>query len=200
MTNMKSVNKDVYLDLDNPSNIKDDNIVGINELAYFHDKESIGKRSKKMGAQGILYPTKSVDMYIQARRLYILGLFESSIIVCRATAEYIANEIFENNINKNIKNKNILDFVCENMDFRKIVNNYLYKYKIISRNDKEIFNRIYDTGNKYVHPKKNIKNIENDSEELINKLKSLILSLRNMLNDYDIVNGILRKKGKNNIF
>ncbi len=184
----------VFLDLDDPNSTKNDVTVGEDELARFYDKENIGKRSKKIGAQGILYPTKSVDLYMRARRLYILGLFESSIMVCRTTAEYIANEIFENNINKNINEKNILDFVCENMDFRKIVNNYLYKYKVISKSDKEIFNKIYDMGNKYIHPKKDIKNVEYDNEEIIKHLKSLIMSLRNMLNDYNIVNGKLRKK------
>lgn len=185
----------VFLDLDSdPDNHLDDQTTGLNELGVFlANKESIGKRAKKIGGQGILYSAKSVELYMEAKKLYALGLFNSSIMVCRATAEYIANEIFEKNV-ESIKSKELSDFIYESLDFRKIVNNYLFKYNIIEKSDKDRFNKIYDIGNKYIHPKKETRNTEEDCENLINYLKELILSLRNLLKEYEIVDGTLRKK------
>lgn len=186
---------EVYLDLDSGSDYHlDDQTAGLNELGVFSaNKKNIGKRAKKIGGQGILYSAKSVELYMEAKKLYILGLFNSSIMVCRATAEYLANEIFEKNI-ESIKNKELSDFIYESLDFRKIVNNYLFKYKIIKKSDKDRFNKIYDVGNKYIHPKKETRNTEEDCEDLINVLKELILSLRNLLKEYEIVEGVLTKK------
>lgn len=184
----------VILDLDADQHLLDDQTAGSNELSRFLlDKENIGKRAKKIGAQGILYPSKSVELFMEAKKLYVLGLFESSVMVCRATAEYIANEIFEKNI-ESIKSQELSNFIYKNIDFRKIVNGYLFKYKIIEKNDKDKFNKIYDVGNKYIHPKKEMRNTEKDCEDLIIFLKKLILSLRNVLKDHEIIDGMLRKK------
>jgi hypothetical protein len=70
---------DVYLDLDVGSILRPADQIGTEFLAKFLiNKEQIGRRYGKLLGPTILYQSRSVRLYIQARDLYCLGLFEST--------------------------------------------------------------------------------------------------------------------------
>ncbi|MEK7598000.1 MAG: hypothetical protein AAB441_05135 [Patescibacteria group bacterium] len=190
----------VYLDLENNrtlSNLNDDDcselILGKFEL----NKNNIGKRYKSSPSLGISYDTESVRLYHQAKELYCLGYFESTIMVCRATAEYLAFEIFVEQIDLQGERKQI-ETIAENLDFRKIVNNFLVKgiKPLIDNDSKDLFNQLYDLGNNWIHPKEKQEdlNVEKEAEKAFLLLGKLMQSLRNVLFDYEIVKGVLTRK------
>jgi len=163
-------------------------------------KQQIGKRIKEMGNMGISYSTKSVMLYHQAKDLYSLGYFESAIMVCRATAEYLAYEIFVERINIDGDRKTI-ELLAESLDFRKIVNDFLCSQKngnqYIDQASKKLFNNLYDLGNRWIHPKKSEQtglNIGNIAKVAVETLRKLIDSLRNVFDDYQIEKGALKIK------
>lgn len=184
----------VYLDLDVPGVAElSDDITGLNELGIFlGQKEEIGKRVKEMKSFGIFYPSRSVILFQQAKKLYCLGLYESSIMVCRSTVEYIANELLEEEL-RIIEDKKFSAFISDNIDFRKLVNGHLYP-KVIDKNNRKKFNEIYDLGNKYVHPKRLQTKVQEDAKNSVMLLRDLILALRSLLDKYEIVEGMLKKK------
>jgi len=168
----------VYLDLEVPEEKElDDETTGLNVLGTFlAQKKAIGKRAKEINSYGIFYPSRSVNLFQQAKTLYILGLYESSIMVCRSTVEYIVDELFKKEIQM-IEDKKLCDFILNTLDFRKILNEYLFP-KVIQKTDKDKFNDIYDRGNKYVHPKGKQEKVEDEAKKTIILLRTLILSLK----------------------
>jgi len=210
----------VFLDLEDPNNISGGSLEGLPESTkkafqkistdekvaevligrFIANRQQIGKRIKEMGNLGISYSTKSVKLYHQAKDLYSLGYFESAIVVCRATAEYLAYEIFVERINIDGE-REIIERLAESLDFRKIVNNFLCPSKngnqYINQQSKKLFNNLYDLGNKWIHPKQSEQtglNVEHEAKNAIETLKELIDSLRNVFNDYQIEKGSLKIK------
>lgn len=160
---------------------------------------SIGKRRKKIKSLDMLYDVPSVLLYDQVKDLYCLGYFVSAIIVCRSAAEHLAFEIFfeEVDLEGNIE---IIESIAESLNFRKIVNEFLYNpkknYKIVDENARDLFNKLYDVGNNWVHPKKILRGIriEDEAFKSLEMLGSLLYELRNVRKDYDIFKGGLVKK------
>lgn len=210
----------VFLDLEDPNNISGGSLEGLPDLAkkalqalstdekvaelfigrFIAGKRDIGKRVKEMGNLGISYSTKSVKLYHQAKDLYCLGYFESAIMVCRATAEYLAYEVFVERIDVE-EAREVIERKADNLDFRKIVNDFLCSSKrtnkLIDDGSKKLFNDIYDLGNRWVHPKQLEQvrlNVEDEAKKAVNMLKQLIYSLRNVLIDYHIEKGALKIK------
>lgn len=167
---------------------------------FVTDKQGIGKRIKEMGNLGMSYSTKSVKLYHQAKDLYSLGYFESAIMVCRATAEYLAFEIFVERIDID-GNRETIEQLGESLDFRKIVNDFLCLSKrsdiFIDGNSKKLFNSLYDLGNRWIHPKQSEQtglNVESEAKKAVEMLRQLIDSLRNVFIDYQIEKGSLKLK------
>lgn len=210
----------VFLDLEDPNNISGGSLEGLPESTkkalqalstdekvadvlidkFIVNKQQIGKRVKEMGNLGISYSTKSVKLYHQAKDLYALGYFESAIMVCRATAEYLVYEIFVERINIEGDRKTI-ELLAESLDFRKIVNDFICSPKngnqYIDQPSKKLFNNLYDLGNKWIHLKQSEQvglNVENEAKIAIETLRKLIDSLRNVFNDYRIEKGSLKMK------
>lgn len=211
-----------YLDLEDPNNTSGVSLEGLPENVkkafqsmstdeksgeviierFINNKQAIGKRIKEMSNLGISYDTKSVKLYHQAKELYCLGYFESAIMVCRATAEYLANEIFVEQVDIHGERETI-EQIAEDIDFRKIVNNFLYSpkrpKKFIDESSKNLFNSLYDLGNKWIHPnlsKQKKLEIDAESKKAIEMLRELINSLRGVLIDYQIEKRALKLKPK----
>lgn len=191
---------DVFLDLEpiNMGNISDE-VAAETLLEKFRPSLSaIGKRRKQLKT-GIYYDTPSVALYDQAKDLYCLGYFVSTIMVCRSTAEYLAYEIFIEEVELDGE-REILEAIAGGLDFRKIVNDFLHNkkngYQIIDSKTHDLFNKLYDLGNQWIHPKKVKKGIRIEDEALtaIEVLGSLLSSLRDVMNDYDISEGKFIKK------
>lgn len=161
--------------------------------------KSIGKRKIQVGKIGMYYDVPSVALFDQAKDLYCLGYFISAIMVCRSTAEYLAYEIFTEEVELNGKTE-LIESVADNLDFRKIVNEFLYNkekgYSIVDKNTHDLFNDLYTLGNQWIHPKKHTKKvkIEYEAHRAIGLLGTLISSLRNISVDYDVSKGKLVKK------
>lgn len=210
----------VFLDLEDPNNVSGASLEGLPEATkkalralstdekvaevlisrFIADKQGIGKRTKQMGNLGISYSTKSVKLYHQAKDLYCLGYFESAIMVCRATAEYLAYEVFVERIDIE-GDREIIEQQAEYLDFRKIVNDFLCSSKrtnkLVDDVSKKLFNDIYDLGNRWVHPKQSEQaglNVENEAKKAVDMLKQLIDLLRNVFIDYQIEKGVLKIK------
>lgn len=192
---------DVFLNFEQLNELKltDDKLGEIFLTKFKPMLSSIGRRRKEIKSPGMSYDVPSVDLFDQAKDLYYLGYFISAIFVCRSAAEYLAFEIFLEEVELEGKTE-IIESVAESLDFRKIVTGFLYnpkkKFYIIDEKTHNLFNELYDIGNKWIHPKKLTKkvNIENESRKSIEILGSLIFSLRDVLKDYDIHNGGLIKK------
>ena len=144
---------DVFLDLEPIDvNIISDEVAAETLLSKFQPiLSSIGKRRKQLKT-GIFYDTPSVALYDQAKDLYCLGYFVSTIMVCRSTAEYLAYEIFIEEVELEGE-REILESIAESLDFRKIVNNFLHNpkkgYQIIDVDTRDLFNKLYDLGNQW---------------------------------------------------
>ena len=192
---------DVFLDLETQfADREPDNVVAKNLLAKFNPTlPLIGKRIKRIKVGGILYDTPSVNLYDQAKDLFALGYFTPTIMVCRSIAEYLANEIFYEEVGID-GDRLIIEQLAESLDFRKIVNDFLYSpkkgYRIIDKNSAKLFNELYDTGNQWIHPKRGNwgKPVEEIAFDSIEQLGTLIISLRDVLKDFDISKGVLVKK------
>ncbi len=201
----KSSKKDklmnIYIDLEPLiTDMTSDQAAGNAVLSQFQPiQEFIGIRMKQVKRLEMAYDTPSVALYNQAKDLYILGYFFSSIVICRSTVEYLAFEIFSEEV-KIEGDTQVLESIAENLDFRKIVNEFLYKpdkgYEIIDKETSKKFNELYDLGNKWVHPKEARKDtrIEDDAFNAIKIVGELIESLRGILRDYDISEGRFEKK------
>ncbi|HJX59444.1 hypothetical protein A2V61_02470 [Candidatus Woesebacteria bacterium RBG_19FT_COMBO_47_8] len=191
---------DVFLDLDPLPVNNTDEEVGRSFLFRFRPNlANIGKRTKQIKRIGMAYDTPSVAMYDQAKDLYSLGYFVSSIIVCRSTAEYLAFEIFLEEVELEGKTE-IIESVAESLDFRKVVNEFLYNPKkgfaYINKDTHDIFNNLYSLANNWVHPRK-IKDkvkIEKVAFKSLEMLGSLLSSLRDVMKDYKVVKGSLVRK------
>lgn len=120
-------------------------------------------------------------------------------MLCRSISEYLAYELFVERVNIEAKTETI-EKLAESLDCRKIVNDFLYSdledQSIISKKAKQNFNKIYDIGNNWVHPKlnKQEEDVQKIAKETLLQLRELLIELRNILNDYDIVNGRLSVK------
>jgi len=191
----------VFLDLDNPNlNILSDDEAAKEFLSKFEPIiPSIGKRVKQVKRVGISYDVPSVAIFNQAKDLYYLGYFLSSIIVCRAAAEHLAYEMFFEEVEIN-GIPHLIESIADNLDFRKIVNEFLYNkkngYRIIDSNTRKLFNKIYDLGNEWIHPHKltgKVK-IEDEAIKAIEITSSLMSSLRDVMEDFFISEGRLVKK------
>jgi len=220
MTKDGSKTISVFLDLEDPNNIScfpskdlpesakmallamgtNEKVAEILICRFLADKQGIGKRIKEMGNLGISYSTKSVKLYHQAKELYCLGYFESAIMLCRATAEYLAFEIFVERINIE-GDREMIEQLAESLDFRKIVNDFLCSSKKpathIDVNSKKLFNSLYDLGNRWIHPKQSEQtglNVEIEAKNAVEMLKQLIVSLRNVFIDYKVEKGSLKLK------
>jgi len=210
----------VFLDLEDSNNLHGGNLSGLPEhakqaikklstdekiaeilLSRFEvNKKAIGKRAKQMGNLGISYSTKSVHLYHEAKELYSLGYFESAIMVCRSTAEYLAYEIFVERIDLE-GNRTDIEMKAEDLDFRKIVNDFLHPEKstnfLIDKDTKDLFNQIYDLGNNWVHPKRFKQkrlNLQEESKKAVEMLRQLIDLLRNVFVDHTLEKGVLKIK------
>jgi hypothetical protein len=190
---------DVFLDLDPEIEFENEDTAKSLLLKFEAFLPSIGKRIKQIKKIGITYDTPSVAMYDQAKDLYCLGYFVSSIIICRSTAEYLAFEIFLEEVEIEGKTE-IVESVAENLDFRKIVNEFLYNphrgFNYINKETRDIFNDLYTLGNDWVHPRK-IKEkvkIEEIALKSLEMLGALLSSLRDVMKDYKVVRGALVKK------
>jgi len=162
---------------------------------YKFNSTEIGYRYKKIANSHYLFNTKTVKLYYQAEQLFCLGLFESVIMVCRATAEYLSYEIFGENLD--ISDDNTKIFITENLDFRKVVNDYLYKNGKIFKEYKDNFNKIYSIGNNYIHPNLTKQlNLEKDAEECLSMLRLIVNNLKTIFRKYDFIGGrwVLKKK------
>lgn len=189
---MTPVLKEVFLDLNNPDFlIKNPDQVGEEFLMKFNvNKKLIGERYSKVHQPRILDGSRSVELFQQSKSLFCLGLFESSIMVSRSTAEYIASELLRENLTIIENEDGLKNFIVDSIDFRKIVNDFLYG-KVIDKKVRKNFNDLYTLGNNYVHPKSESLNAEQDALKAILLLDELICCLRNILNKYDIKNGVL---------
>lgn len=212
----------VFLDLEDPNNISgiplnnlpiaakkalrsmstDEKVSEILIGRFLENKQGIGKRIKEMGNLGMSYSTKSVSLYNQAKDLYSLGYFESTIIACRATAEYLAFEVFVERIDIDGDRQRI-EQLAESLDFRKIVNDFLCSPKrssvLIESNSKELFNSIYNLGNRWIHPKQSEQTglkVEIEAKRAVDMLRQLIDSLRNVFTDYSVEKGSLKIKAE----
>lgn len=93
----------------------------------------------------------------------------------------------------------IIESVADNLDFRKIVNEFLYNpkkgYMLIDKETRGLFNELYTISNIWIHPRKRVGkvNIEEESSRAIDILGKL-LSLRDVMKEYDISAGKLVKK------
>lgn len=207
----------VFLDLEDPNNTSgvsldnlpevvkkaiqkmstDDKVANVLIGRFIANKQEIGQRVKEMGNLGISYDTKSVRLYHQAKELYCLGYFESAIILSRATAEYLAYEVFVERIDIE-GDREIIELLAESLDFRKIVNDFLCsskrKNKLIDEQSQKLFNDIYTLGNRWIHPKQAEQtkiDVRNEAKNAVETLRQLIDSLRNVFTDYQIKNGAL---------
>jgi hypothetical protein len=195
----------VFLDLDpgakNKPNISDKEIAASFLGKFGPILDSIGKRLRETKKLGVSYDSPSVALFDQARDLYFLGYFFSSIAICRSIAEYIAFEIFYEEVELD-GSPELIKKVAESLDFRKILTDFLYNEKndhnIIDKVSSDLFHQIYDTGNGWVHPhnigKKGSKEIEEESKKMLEKTQYLIDKFRNVLEDNDIKNGTLVRK------
>jgi len=191
----------IFLDLDNPNqDLLSDEAAAKTFLSKFEPiLASIGKRKKQVKRIGISYDVPSVALFDQAKDLYYLGYFIPTIILCRAAAERLAYEIFIEEVELE-GNTEVIEAIAENLDFRKIVNEFLFNKKkgaqIIDEATHDLFNEIYDIGNKWIHPKKLIGKVKiyDEAIKAIEITSSLIYSLRDVMKDYKISNGILIKK------
>ena len=160
------------------------------------NKKEIEKRYKEI-PQVVTHYTESVRLYGQARDLYCLGYFESSIIVSRSVVEYLASEIFVEQIDLNDEREKI-ETIAENLDFRKIIENFLYKKdnQLINKETKELFHKLYTTGNDWVHPKRSKikKTKEEDAKDILILLTKLMKQLRCVFNNTTIINGFVAEK------
>jgi len=160
------------------------------------DKKNIETRYKEV-PQVVAHYTESVRLYGQARDLYCLGYFDSAIVVCRAAAEYLALELFVEQIDLDDDREKI-EQIAENLDFRKIVDNFLFNKNkpLINKDIKDIFHKIYDIGNKWIHPKKDkIQSTrEHDAKNTLLLLTLLMNSTRSIFVDAEIINGCISKK------
>jgi len=194
---------DVFLDLD-PGGLEKLNITDGELATAFLGKfqpilTSIGRRIRETKSFGIFYDTPSVALFEQAKDLFILGYFVSTIMVCRSISEYLAYEIFYEEVEL-VGPPELIKTVAENLDFKKIVNEFLYNpgknYFFIDKNSCDIFNEIYSIGNSWVHPNNSSEpvNIELEAKKTLDKTQSLIHSLRDVMKDHFISNGVLVKK------
>lgn len=199
-TSISNETMEVFLDLDPGISEATDLKAGEIVLSKFEPiLQNIGKRAKSIKKVGISYNTASVSLFDQAKDLYALGYFVSSILVCRSAAEHIAYELFCEEINISGDQK-LIQTIAESIDFRKIVSEFLYNKKkgvaIIDESTCKLFHELYDLGNQWIHPKSSFAkmNSENQAEQAITMLQKLIESLRNVLIEYDINNGKLQLK------
>jgi len=192
---------DVFLDLDpiEKENISNKDLANLYLKKFSPILDSIGERIRDIKKIGVSYDTASVALYDQAKDLYFLGYFVSAIMVCRSIAEYLAYEIFFEEVE--ISGEEILlKSVAENLDFRKIVNEFLYNPKkgfiIIDKDSHDLFNEIYTLGNAWIHPNSlgKVVKIKDESKMILGKVQLLISSLRDVIKDYDVSDGKLIKK------
>lgn len=198
---MNSIPMDVFLDLDAPdlSAFSDEDAANSLLGKFQNILKGIGSRSKRLKRIGISYDTPSIAIYNQAKDLYSLGYYFSAVIVCRSAAEYLAFELFIEEVDLEGKNE-VINTLAENLDFRKIVNEFLYNpnkgFQIIDKKTSKLFNDLYSLGNHWIHPKKVVRGLKIESQafEAIDKLGLLLSTLRNVLQDYDVSRGVLKKK------
>lgn len=190
---------EIFLDLDPSTDILSDENVGESMLRKLKSiTTNIGKRAKSIRRIGISYDTPSVAIYDQAKDLYCFGYFFSSIVVSRSVAERLAYEIFYEEVQ--IEGDNLLiESVAENLDFRKIVNEFLYNekkgFKVIDKDTHDLFNEIYTIGNMWVHPKTPPSGVKiEDVAYRCLKILGSLLNLRDVLKDNEIINGKLVRK------
>ncbi len=195
---MKQSTLEVFLDLDPEGDITEESAASAVLDKFQPIISSIGKRKKQINNYGVFYDTLSVAMYDQAKDLFCLGYFVPTITICRSTAEYLAYEIFYEEIDLE-GNSEVISSVAENLDFRKIVNEFLYNpsknFKIIDKESCDLFNKLYSLGNIWIHPRRPEKSLVIEAEALkaIHILGKLFSSLRNVMKDYEVKNGILKK-------
>ncbi len=189
----------VYLDLEKNKELSDELIISIYSSRAQQDSKALIQRFRITTELGMSHNTPSVRLFHEARDLFVLGYFKSTIMVCRSTAEYLAYELFISFTDMGGSREEI-EKTAENLNFRKIVNDHLFKETnpLIENknNSKELFNSLYTLGNNWVHPKiiQRDLNVEIQAEEALRMLRELINVEMNVLNDYGISNGILKKK------
>jgi len=190
---------EVYLDLDAKSDLSDEELVDLLVSRFKLNYKEIADRIKKIAPLGISYDTKSVRLYHQAEELFELGYFESTIMVCRATAEHLATELFFEQADIS-GNEETIAKIAETLDFRKIVNDVLHDKKnpnsVIKSDMCQLFNDLYKLGNDYIHPRTQAKERKpaKDAETALKMTKKLIDGYRNVMDDYDVSQGKLKPK------
>lgn len=176
---------EAYLDLENTEiaigKLSDEKIADRLLTKFNLTKKDIGFRLRSCGSVGISHDTKSVNLYHQAKDLYCLGYFESAIMVCRSTAEYLAAELFKDKLNSTNIKENEKELIVESIDFRKIISFLFPDKKDEVGKD---FHKIYDIGNNYIHPKRDDYKVEEDAQKTIQLLKKLIRDLRKVKLNY----------------
>lgn len=200
---MKSKSKQkmikVYLDLEKNAELSDELILEIYSSRVQQESQGLIRRFRMITELGMSYDTLSVRLFHEARDLFVLGHFKSTIMVCRSTAEYLAYSLFISftDIKGDLKK---VEKIADELDFRKIVNDHLFKeinpLLKSKNNSKELFNSLYTLGNNWVHPKiiQRDLNVEIQAEKALKMLRELINTEMSVLNDYDISNGALEKK------
>ncbi len=195
----------VYLDLEKKTEFGDETILSIYEGRIKQDKKGLIQRFKSTAELGMSYDTPSVRLFHEARNLFILGYFKSTIMVCRSTAEYLAYGLFISltDIKETLEE---IEKIAEDLNFRKIVNDHLFRKKNPLIDNKgqsqELFNNLYTLCNDWVHPKikqRNL-NVESEAKKTLGILRELINTEMNVLNDYDTTNGVLKKKPTSRIY
>lgn len=193
---------EVFLDLDPGIQTSSDMEAGDIVLAKFRPNlDKIGNRAKSIKQVGISYNTASVNLFDQAKDLFALGYFVSAILVCRSAAEYIAYELFCEEV-KISGDQELIESIAESLDFRKILSEFLFNKKkgrlLIDQATNGYFHELYDLGNQWVHPKSSSQKInsEKQAEQAITLLQKLIESLRNVMIEYDIADGKLKLKSE----
>ena len=147
---------EVFLDLDAKTDMTDEELVNLLVAKFQFNSKDIAKRIRLTAPLGMSYDTKSVRLFHQARELFELGYFESTIMVCRATAEHLATELFYEQVDIE-GNQETIAKIAETLDFRKIVNDILHDKKnpasVIKSDMCKLFNDLYKLGNDYIHPR-----------------------------------------------
>lgn len=160
------------------------------------ERDAILLRRKQIDGVGILYMDYAKFAYLldEAFKTYQLGLFNSTIAICGTIAERICFDlvdmmdilVFINKVDQPTKE------LLYEMPFRHLLE-FLWKVTAFNENDKNQLHRIYDTRNRYVHPKK-AGNAQSDALTTLNQLCKVLESMFSVFRFYELKDGKLVAK------
>lgn len=160
------------------------------------EREAILLRRKEIDGVGILYMDYAKFAYLldEAFKTYQLGLFNSTIAICGTVAERICYDlvdmmeilVFINRVDQSTKE------LLYEMPFRHLLE-FLWKVTAFNENDKNLLHKIYDTRNRYVHPKK-AGNAQSDALTTLNQTCRVLENMFSVFRFYELKDGKLIAK------